>query len=76
MPVPPSRAKRALADIVEFGSIRRPWTGLHVSTETSAAGDRAPELWSRVRLSQVQRPRPRASKETLTRTHLTSPSTH
>lgn len=40
--IPINRAKRALADIVEFGSIRRPWTGLHVSTETSAAGGRPP----------------------------------
>ena len=38
--IPIDRAKRALADIVEFGSIRRPWTGLHVSTETPAGSDR------------------------------------
>jgi serine protease Do len=38
--IPIDRAKRALADIVEFGSIRRPWTGLHVSTETPPGNDR------------------------------------
>jgi serine protease Do len=38
--IPIDRAKRALADVVEFGSIRRPWTGLHVSTETPAGNDR------------------------------------
>jgi len=38
--IPIDRAKRALADIVEFGSIRRPWTGLHVSTETPPGNGR------------------------------------
>ncbi|MGH7544468.1 MAG: trypsin-like peptidase domain-containing protein, partial [Gemmatimonadota bacterium] len=38
--IPIDRAKRALADVVEFGSIRRPWTGLHVSTETPPANGR------------------------------------
>ncbi|HKY60339.1 MAG TPA: trypsin-like peptidase domain-containing protein [Gemmatimonadota bacterium] len=38
--IPIDRAKRALADVVEFGSIRRPWTGLHVSTETAPGNGR------------------------------------
>ncbi|MGH7572021.1 MAG: trypsin-like peptidase domain-containing protein [Gemmatimonadota bacterium] len=38
--IPIDRAKRALADVVEFGSIRQPWTGLHVSTETPPESDR------------------------------------
>jgi serine protease Do len=38
--IPINRARRALADILEFGSIRRPWTGLHVSTETPPADGR------------------------------------
>jgi serine protease Do len=38
--IPIDRAKRALADVVEFGSIRRPWTGLHVSTETPPGNGR------------------------------------
>ena len=40
--IPINRAKRALSDIVEFGSIRRPWTGLHVSTETPSGEGRVP----------------------------------
>jgi len=29
--IPINRAQRALADVVGFGSIRRPWTGLHLA---------------------------------------------
>ncbi|HET9581595.1 MAG TPA: trypsin-like peptidase domain-containing protein [Gemmatimonadota bacterium] len=38
--IPINRARRALADVVEYGSIRRPWTGLHVSTETPPGNGR------------------------------------
>ncbi|MBW3660337.1 MAG: PDZ domain-containing protein, partial [Gemmatimonadetes bacterium] len=30
--IPIDRLKRVLGDIVEFGEIRRPWTGIHVTT--------------------------------------------
>ncbi|HUP01583.1 MAG TPA: trypsin-like peptidase domain-containing protein [Gemmatimonadota bacterium] len=36
--IPINRAKRVLSDIVRFGSIRHPWTGLHLEPLESGAG--------------------------------------
>ncbi|MDX1662112.1 MAG: trypsin-like peptidase domain-containing protein, partial [Gemmatimonadota bacterium] len=36
--IPIDRVKRVLGDVVEFGEIRRPWTGLHLSTPPNRNG--------------------------------------
>ncbi len=36
--IPIDRVKRVLGDVVEFGAIRRPWTGLHLSTPPNRDG--------------------------------------
>lgn len=37
--IPIDRVKRVLADVVEFGEIRHPWTGIHVSTPPVRDGE-------------------------------------